>query len=388
MQFPRRLLTFVHARAFSTAKEVVASQLNSCGVITLNRPSTLNAFNLPMINSIDRSLSQYNDDPKVTHVILEGAGGKAFCSGGDVVGVVKSINAGEALYRTFFRQEYHLECFTGDFSKPSIALADGIVMGGGVGLSIHSRFRVATEKTKFAMPEAGIGFFTDAGGGFFLPRLKPDGLGLYIALTGKILQGSDNFWSGFATHFIPHKKISELRDVLTGLRFSSDDNVASVIQKVMDSYHEKSALAPPSLEPFMPLIAKLYGEAGVGVSGTMEQLIDMIKAALAAESRGTPTARWLEEQLKRFEQSSPTSLKVILQQQQLGRKLSLVDVFKMEYRLSQRFSRGNDFPEGVRAALIDKDKSPKWKPSTLAEVTEATLKSLFEPLPAEEEWSP
>uniref|UniRef100_A0A0X3PSW4 3-hydroxyisobutyryl-CoA hydrolase, mitochondrial n=1 Tax=Schistocephalus solidus TaxID=70667 RepID=A0A0X3PSW4_SCHSO len=250
------------------------------------------------------------------------------------------------------------------------------------------RFRVATETTKFAMPEAGIGFFTDAGGGFFLPRLKPDGLGLYLALTGKILRGSDNIWSGFATHFIPHKKISEVRDVLTGLRFSPDDNVAAGILKVLDSYHDKSATAPSSLEPFMPLIGKLYGEGGVGVSGTMEQLIDMIKAALAAESKGTPIAQWLEEQLNKFEQSSPTSLKVILQQQQRGRKLSLVDVFKMEYRLSQRFSQGHDFPEGVRAALIDKDKSPKWKPSSLSEVTEDMLQSLFEPLSPIEEWSP
>ncbi|VDN15546.1 unnamed protein product [Dibothriocephalus latus] len=183
-------------------------------------------------------------------------------------------------------------------------------------------------------------------------------------------------------------QISEVRDVITGLRFSPNDNVDAGIRKVMDSYHDESALALPSLEPFMPLIGKFYGESGVGVSGTMEQLIDMIKAALVAESKGSPTAQWLEEQLKSFEERSPTSLKVILKQQQLGRKLSLIDVFKMEYRLSQRFSEGHDFPEGVRAALIDKDKSPKWNPATLAEVTEDALKSLFEPLSAADEWSP
>uniref|UniRef100_A0A8C2JIR1 3-hydroxyisobutyryl-CoA hydrolase n=1 Tax=Cyprinus carpio TaxID=7962 RepID=A0A8C2JIR1_CYPCA len=276
--------------------EVLFEKVGNAGVITLNRPKALNALNLTMIRHIYPQLKKWDKDSETDLVIIKGAGDKAFCAGGDIRAITEAGKAGDSLTQDLFREEYILNNTIGTYQKPYVALIDGITMGGGVGLSVHGRFRVATEKTLFAMPETGIGLFPDVGGGYFLPRLQGK-LGLFLALTGFRLKGRDVQRVGLATHFVQSDKIVSLQKDLVDLKSPSNSDVT---------------------------LAKM----------------------------------------------SPTSLKLTFRQIQEGERMSLQEVLVMEYRLSQACMRGNDFYEGVRAVLIDKDQSPKWKPSTLSGVSE------------------
>uniref|UniRef100_A0A8C1VQF2 3-hydroxyisobutyryl-CoA hydrolase n=1 Tax=Cyprinus carpio TaxID=7962 RepID=A0A8C1VQF2_CYPCA len=286
--------------------EVLFEKVGNAGVITLNRPKALNALNLTMIRHIYPQLKKWDKDSETDLVIIKGAGDKAFCAGGDIRAITEAGKAGDSLTQDLFREEYILNNTIGTYQKPYVALIDGITMGGGVGLSIHGRFRVATEKTLFAMPETGIGLFPDVGGGYFLPRLQGK-LGLFLALTGFRLKGRDVQRVGLATHFVQSDKIVSLEKDLVDLKSPSNSDVT---------------------------LAKM----------------------------------------------SPTSLKLTFRQIQEGERMSLQEVLVMEYRLSQACMRGNDFYEGVRAVLIDKDQSPKWKPSTLSGVSEQAIEECFSSL--------
>uniref|UniRef100_A0A8C4I8F9 3-hydroxyisobutyryl-CoA hydrolase n=1 Tax=Dicentrarchus labrax TaxID=13489 RepID=A0A8C4I8F9_DICLA len=335
------LLLLMHA-----SSEVLLEKVGRAGVITINRPKVLNALNLPMIRQIYPQLKKWENDKETEIVIIKGAGGKAFCAGGDIRAVTEAGKAGDPLAEDFFREEYILNNAIGACKKPYIALIDGITMGGGVGLSVHGRFRVASEKTLFAMPETAIGLFPDVGGGYFLPRLRGK-LGLFLALTGFRLKGRDVQRAGVATHFVESKKIPDLEKELVDLKSPSADDVS----RVLESYQNQSSL--DSEKPFV--LDKHMSD------------IDSLSHSLCL----------LSQTLARM---SPTSLKITFKQLQAGAALSLPDVLVMEYRLSQACMRGCDFYEGVRAVLVDKDQSPKWNPSTLEELSDQTVEQCFSSL--------
>ncbi|XP_035532292.1 3-hydroxyisobutyryl-CoA hydrolase, mitochondrial isoform X2 [Morone saxatilis] len=352
-----------HMMSTQVEAEVLLEKVGRAGVITINRPKVLNALNLPMIRQIYPQLKKWENDKETEIVIIKGAGGKAFCAGGDIRAVTEAGKAGDPLAEDFFREEYILNNAIGACKKPYIALIDGITMGGGVGLSVHGRFRVASEKTLFAMPETAIGLFPDVGGGYFLPRLRGK-LGLFLALTGFRLKGRDVQRAGVATHFVESKKIPDLEKELVDLKSPSAEDVS----RVLESYQNQSSLdseKPFVLDKHMSDIDRLF--SGSSVEGIVQNL----------KADGSEFANKQAETLARM---SPTSLKITFKQLQAGAALSLPDVLVMEYRLSQACMRGCDFYEGVRAVLVDKDQSPKWNPSTLEEVSEQTMEQCFSSL--------
>uniref|UniRef100_A0A7N6APQ4 3-hydroxyisobutyryl-CoA hydrolase n=1 Tax=Anabas testudineus TaxID=64144 RepID=A0A7N6APQ4_ANATE len=324
-----------HMMSSHVEPEVLLEKVGRAGVITMNRPKVLNALNLSMIRQISPQLKKWENDTETDIIIIKGVGGKAFCAGGDIRAVTEAGKLGDSLAQDFFREEYILNNAIGTCRKPYIALIDGITMGGGVGLSVHGRFRVATEKTLFAMPETAIGLFPDVGGGHFLPRLRGK-LGLFLALTGFRLKGRDVQRAGVATHFVESKKIPDLERELVELKSSSAENVS----RVLDSYQNQVRI----LRPVPTLTIQTYKP---------KQILSKM---------------------------SPTSLKITYKQLQAGASLSLQDVLVMEYRLSQACMRGRDFYEGVRAVLVDRDQNPKWNPSTLEEVSDQSVDQCFSSL--------
>ncbi|XP_075368554.1 3-hydroxyisobutyryl-CoA hydrolase, mitochondrial isoform X1 [Mycteria americana] len=334
----------------STA-EVLLEKRGGAGIITLNRPKTLNALNFSMIQQIYPQIKTWEQDPETFLIIIKGTGGKAFCAGGDIKAITDAGKVGDRLAQDFFRQEYILNNAIGTCKKPYVALIDGITMGGGVGLSVHGLFRVATEKTVFAMPETAIGLFPDVGGGYFLPRLSGR-IGYYLALTGFRLKGRDVLKAGIATHFVESEKLPALEKDLIALKSPSAENIADLL----NSYHVKSKVDKEKefvLDEHMEKINSLFS------ANSMEEIVRKLK------QDGSPFAI---KQLETINKMSPTSLKMTLRQLREGASMSLQDVLTMEYRLSQACMRGHDFYEGVRAVLIDKDQSPRWKPAALEEL--------------------
>ncbi|XP_061648554.1 3-hydroxyisobutyryl-CoA hydrolase, mitochondrial [Phyllopteryx taeniolatus] len=352
-----------HMMSSRVEPEVLLEKVGRAGVITMNRPKVLNALNFTMIRAIYPQLKKWESDSDTDLVIIKGAGGKAFCAGGDIRAITEAGKVGDPLAKVFFREEYILNNAIGTCRKPFIAFIDGITMGGGVGLSVHGRFRVATERTMFAMPETAIGLFPDVGGGYFLPRLQGK-LGLFLALTGFRLRGRDVHRAGIATHFVESKKILDLEKELVDLSSPSAENISSVL----DSFQNESSLdcdKPFVLEKHMSDIDRLF------TSNSMEGIIQNLQA---------DGSHFAKKQVETLSKMSPTSLKLTYKQLQLGATLNLQDVLVMEYRLSQACMRGHDFYEGVRAVLVDKDQSPKWKPSTLEEVTDPSVDQCFSSL--------
>jgi len=342
--------------------EVLLEIKNKVGVITLNRPKALNALNLNMIRQIYPVLQKWDVDPGVSLVLIKGTGDRAFCAGGDVRAIAEAGQKGDDLTKVFFKEEYMLNHAIGTLQTPYVALINGITMGGGVGLSVHGKFRVSTERTLFAMPETAIGLFPDVGGGYALPRMKGK-LGIYLALTGHRLKGYDVKHAGVATHFVASEKLADLESSLLSLA----DPQLNSIQQVLNDYDKKCSEGHKEfvLQTFTDQINSCFDKP------TME---DILKAL---EEDGS---EWALQQIEILNKMSPTSLKITLRQLQEGAKLSLADCLKMEYRLTQRCMDDNDFYEGIRAVLVDKDNSPKWNPSTLRGVSKEKVDSYFETL--------
>ncbi|XP_035250357.1 3-hydroxyisobutyryl-CoA hydrolase, mitochondrial isoform X1 [Anguilla anguilla] len=352
-----------HMMSSHAGSDVLLERVGNAGVITLNRPKALNALNLSMIRHIYPQLRNWEKDPEPHLVIIKGAGAKAFCAGGDIRAVTEAGKLGESLAQDFFREEYILNNAIGTYQKPYVALIDGITMGGGVGLSVHGQFCVATEKTLFAMPETAIGLFPDVGGGYFLPRLRGK-LGLFLALTGFRLKGRDVQRAGVASHFVDSEKITALEKNLVDLKSPS----AQAVAEVLESYQSESSVdkdKPFILEPHMENINRLFEASSV------EQICENLKQ---------DGSSFAQKQLETLSKMSPTSMKLTFRQLREGASMSLQDVLVMEYRLTQACMSGQDFYEGVRAVLIDKDHSPKWNPPTLEGVTESYLDDCFKPL--------
>ncbi|XP_013390198.1 3-hydroxyisobutyryl-CoA hydrolase, mitochondrial isoform X2 [Lingula anatina] len=346
---------------------VILDTVNTTGVITLDRPKKLNTLDLPMIRRIYPQLKSWEKDPNIHLVVIKASGDKAFCAGGDVVAVTEAGKVGDRLAQDFFREEYILNNAIGTLKTPYVAIINGITMGGGVGLSVHGKFRVATEKTLFAMPETAIGLFPDVGGGYFLPRLGSH-LGNYLALTGFRLKGADVQKAGVATHFVDSSEIPDMFDALVKLPSPTEKDISNVLE----DYHRKCSPDKEFvLQSHLDDINRNFG------GETVEEIMS------ALEKDGS---EWATKQLETLKKMSPTSMKITLRQLQVGGKLSLEECLRMEYRMTQGCVRGKDFYEGVRAVLVDKDQSPKWDPATLEEVTNEVVESYFKPLPEEKEW--
>lgn len=343
--------------------EVLLKDVGDCGVIVLNRPKVLNALNISMVQKIYPILKEWETSKKL--VIIEGAGEKAFCAGGDIKSLVLALNEpkGETLGAEFFRKEYTLNYLIGTYNKPYIALINGITMGGGVGLSVHGKYRIATEKTLFAMPETAIGLFPDVGGSYFLPRLKGK-LGLYLGLTGHRLKGIDVLLAGIATHFVPSEKLADLKRDLLALQ--NTDTVEEILNKYQPKLNHEFSLAP-----HMSQIENCFSAPSV------EEIIKRLKK---------DNSEWAQKNAEILLKMSPSSLKVSKKAIDEGNEKSLAECLEIEYRLAYTsLSRDSDFYEGVRALLLDKDQKPVWKPSSLADVTDEYINKRFAILPAEKE---
>ncbi|MBI5442865.1 MAG: enoyl-CoA hydratase/isomerase family protein [Deltaproteobacteria bacterium] len=335
------------------APPVLFAVRGGVGFARLNRPEALNALTVSAVRSLARMLSAWEQDPAVRAVVLEGAGEQAFCAGGDVRSLYEAGLRGDfASAERFFREEYRLDLLVARYPKPVAAVLGGVVMGGGVGLTIHCPYRIVTEHTRWAMPETGIGFFPDVGSSYFLPRL-PGRLGLYLALTGARLGPAELVGSGLATHYVPAERLPRWRSSLEPECF--DASLAAVSE------------APPD-------------ELRRSLSAELEECFSApsLSAVLAFLGRSRRPA--VQSILRELREKSPTSLRVTFRQL-TGRAVGrLEDAFRLEYRLSRRFLRGHDFYEGVRSVLVEKDRRPAWRPARLEEVSEEQVEAHFEPL--------
>lgn len=329
--------------------EVLFETRGGLGLITLNRPQALNALNRPMCLAIHRQLEAWRSDTAVKLVAIRGAGDRAFCAGGDVITVYHAGKSGSPDWEGFFHDEYRMNHAIATYPKPYVALIDGITMGGGVGLSIHAPYRVATERTLFAMPETGIGLIPDVGGTHALPRL-PGELGAYLGLTGARLKAADCLYAGIATHHCPSDQFDELIKALAG------DCPVDTVLGDFDCDTEE-----PPLETHRDAIDRHFAHDGV----------ETIVASLAGGDE------WAQAQAATLEKMSPTSCKLTLRALREGAKLDIAAALRNEYRIVCAIKSGHDFYEGIRAQLIDKDRSPKWRPATLAEVDQAELDRYF-----------
>lgn len=340
--------------------EVLFEQRGFVGLITLNRPKALNALTHGMALAMTAQLKAWRDDDSIGCVVVRGAGEKAFCAGGDIRALYESGKAGTSYALDFYRDEYILNALIKHYPKPYIALINGVVMGGGVGVSVHGSHRIASEIITFAMPETGIGLFPDVGGTYFLPRMKGE-IGMYLALTGARLKTADAIYAGFATDCVPMARW---------------DDLIAQLSKTPDPQLVLAGLAEPAPAPPLAAIADTVQRLFSGNS------IDAILAALDADA--SPFAR---DALAVIATKSPTSLKVAYRQLREGAKMGFDDCMKLEYRLVHRVVAGHDFYEGVRATIIDKDGAPKWKPASLADVSDADIDDYFAPLENELELS-
>ena len=337
------------------SEEILLERCGGLGLVTLNRPQQLNTLTLAMYRRFDPALIAWGRDPAVEGVIVQGAGDRAFCAGGDVVAVYEARHQSGTYKADFFREEYQLIARVHRFPKPYIALMDGVTMGGGAGISVNGAFRIATERTLFAMPEVHIGLFPDVGASRFL-NLCPGRIGLYLALTGARLTTYDALYCGFATHFVPHDRIAALRQAL---ETEPSDRIGRVIQSFA------APMRPASLESLRPAIDRCFAGSSV----------EAIIAALEREE-----GAWAKEALSAIARASPLSLKIVFRQMRLGAGMDVEAALTLEYRLTQHCMAGHDFFEGIRALLVDKDRKPRWQHASLAAVSDAEVDAYFAPI--------
>jgi enoyl-CoA hydratase len=343
--------------------EVLTRLEGRVGRITLNRPGALHALTTNMCRLMTDALLAWRDDPDVALVMFDHSGERGFCAGGDIRMLANSGAGDGREAREFFFIEYRLNDLLFRYPKPTLAIMDGITMGGGVGLAQPCRYRLATERTTFAMPETGIGLFPDVGGGWYLSRM-PDHLGLWLALTGARIKAADCELLGIATDFVESARVAELKAAI----MADPEGVETLLTEF-----EADAGRPP-VAAHQDEIARIFGASSV------EAIVGGLEAA---------GSDWALEQLKTLATKSPQTLKVAFRQLQLGRAVAtFADNMAMEYRIGARVVQRHDFLEGVRAVIVDKDNAPKWDPPTLEAVSEDLLDGIFAPLPSAEAWSP
>ena len=338
----------------SNTSDILFARRGAAGIVTLNRPSALNAITHEMVRALARQLDAWAHDGAVTRVIVTAEGGRAFSAGGDIRALYELGRAGQqAEALKFFREEYTLNTAIKRYPKPYVSLIDGIVMGGGFGVSVHGSHRVAGDRFQFAMPEVSIGFFPDVGATWVLPRM-PGETGAWCALTGDRMKTADGVATGIATHHVRSERFPDLLDALCG-------NV--------------------SVDALLAAFAEPVGEGPVTARrGAIDRLfaasrVEDILAALDAE-RGTE-AEWAHATAETMRKKSPTSLKIALAQVRRGREWSFEECMRAEMRIVSSIVEGHDFYEGVRAAIVEKDNAPGWRPASLAEVSDAEVDRHF-----------
>ncbi|MEZ5804768.1 MAG: enoyl-CoA hydratase/isomerase family protein [Rhizobiaceae bacterium] len=343
---------------FGGGDEIRFDRIGRAGVVTLTRPKALNALTHGMVKALARALTAWAEDESVALVVVRGEG-RAFCAGGDILDVYRSREEGREAHG-FFADEYRMNTQLAAFPKPYVSLIDGIVMGGGVGISCHGSHRVMTENAVLAMPEVGIGFFPDVGGSYLLSRTRGS-YGMYLALTGGRIRAGDAVWAGLATHAIASSDIPLAFDALA--QTGDADGALKPFLKTPDRQTDEATLHA---------IARHFG---------YETLEDIV--ASLAEARSDEFAK---ATLATMATRSPTSLKVTFRQIKAGAMLSMEECMEMEYRILRRMLKGHDFYEGIRAMLVDKGSTPQWRPSSLDAVSEPEVDAYFAPLPDGELW--
>lgn len=334
----------------------------SIGLITLTRPKALNALTQWMCIALHEQLDIWREDDRIKAVVIRGEGEKAFCAGGDVRSLYDNGPDAAEDSAAFFWHEYRMNAAIYHFPKPYIALMDGITMGGGCGVSMHGRFRVATERLMLAMPETGIGLFPDVGGGYFLSRC-PQHTGMYLGLTGERIHCADALFTGFATHAVESQKIAAWLEQLVQQSWSND--AFADVEKSLQAFSYAPGTAP--LQAYAAWIEAKFAKDSV----------QEILASLESCDQDDCQA-WCEKTAATIKAKSPTSVLVTFLQLQRARSLSFDASMKMEFRLACHFMKSHDFYEGVRAALVDKDRSPQWQPSELSAVANEDVLAYFE----------
>ena len=337
------------------------------GHISLNRPKALHALTLDMCHAMSAALTEWANDDAIEAVILDHAEGRGFCAGGDITMLRDSaLNDGGAAGRKFFHDEYQLNHQLMEYEKPIVCFMDGVTMGGGVGIALPCAFRVATENTRFAMPETGIGLFPDVGGGWHLSRLGGR-LGQFLALPGARLDGSGCLWAGLATHYVPSELLPEIKARI----IEKPDRIRGILSEPVGT--------PPKarIEENADKIARNFAS---------DRYEDILASLEAAAEEGD---NWAMKERDTLGTKSPQTCKVALRQLAESRELdSFAENMAMEYRIASRVITRPDFAEGVRAVIIDKTNDPNWNPPTPEEVSDDLIDSIFAPLPAGEEWKP
>jgi 3-hydroxyisobutyryl-CoA hydrolase len=352
-QLSKRCMTPVRTK--TTGQSIELRKINQVSLITLNNQKSLNALNLEMIETLRAHLEQCERDPTVNMIIVKGAGGRAFCAGGDAKFIRECyINGKVRLAADCFRKLYSLNYEVASLKKPYVALLNGITMGGGVGISINGKYRVATDNTVFAMPETAIGFFVDVGGSHFLPRLK-DNLGLYLGLTGNRLKGQDMRNIGLVTHFVPSDKLDALENDFFNASDLSTDAVDAILKR-----HDQP-------------VTEEFDTSQINRCFSAKSLKEIL------ENLEKENTEWSKQQLKTLSRMSLRSLKITIRQLELGSAKSLKECLEMDYQLGWRFAKNPDCVEGVRAMLVDKDNRPRWNPATHQEVDKKMVDWYFEP---------
>jgi enoyl-CoA hydratase/carnithine racemase len=332
---------------------VIARRDGRAGRLLLNRPKALNALDLPMIRAIAAALDAWRDDPQVHLVLIEGAGERAFCAGGDIRALRQhQLDGNRPPIDAFFTEEYALNQAIATYPKPYVALIDGICMGGGIGVSVHAPYRVASEHASFAMPETAIGFFPDIGASFFLPRL-PGEVGTWLGLTGARVTGAEAVQAGLATHFTPRAGLPALAAALAA------DGIGALAAHA-------APLPASTLAETRPAIDRCFA------ADTVPDLLDR----LAGERTG-----WAGEATAALRSVSPSALFWTLRLLREGARRSLAQCLAAEFALSHTTMRHPDFIEGVRAMVVDKDRQPRWQPPRIEDVRAADIDRLFAPMP-------
>ncbi len=405
--------------------EILLDRRGTAGIVTLNRPAALNAITRAMVRTLREALERWRHDGAVSRVILTAAGGRAFSAGGDLRHIYEAGRAGrqeESI--AFWREEYFLNAMIKHYPKPYVALIDGIVMGGGVGVSVHGSHRIAGDRFAFAMPEVGIGFFPDVGATWFLPRL-PGEIGTYCALTGERLKAADALAAGIATNRVASARFAELVDALCGA-VPVDTILAAFAEPASPSplvgegrgggsgrcgnavpasptptpdpspaeprYSEDSATQQSDRNRQEPISVGGGGKKGgpvmahrraidrIFAAGSVEEILARLDAEAATASND---ARWAGDVAATIRTKAPLSLKIALAQMRRGRNWSFEECMRAEFRVVSRVAYGHDFYEGIRAVIIDKDNRPRWHPPTLADAMAESVERHFAPLRSE-----
>jgi len=343
--------------------DVLVDIEGKAGRLRLNRPLAIHALSHAMCTTMLGALVEWRDNVTVKAVMIDHAEGRGFCAGGDVRALAESGAGDGSTARAFFHEEYRLNNLLFTYRKKTIVFMDGITMGGGVGIALPCQYRVATENTRFAMPETAIGLFPDVGGGWYLSRL-PGRVGQFLALTGARLDGAECHYLGLATHYIPQASLDEVKE-----------QIAARPERIEGILGKASVTPPPArIADNLVHLNKAFA------SDRFEEILEALEA---------DESEWAKTELATLTAKSPQACKVSLRLLAQGAKVqNFADEMRQEYAVAARVVQRPDFAEGVRAVLIDKDNQPKWEPPTPEGVTDQMLDTIFAPLPSKEEWTP